>query len=111
VDIRRAKAILTPYMPPGPVTREAVKAAFAAAVRASHPDTLILKRDLEEAGGVVNGHKAYAMEDLQGARNRWLQHIGEAPPRAEPACPYCRGTGIMSVQMRRVPCIKGCDPD
>lgn len=107
MNLRRAKEILGPYCPGGPVTKESVRAAFAAAVRDSHPDTKPAYSGPPVAPPLAP-LRAYAMEELQGARNRWLQDLGEEA-RTEKVCPVCRGTGVQAIGLKRFSCVRGCE--
>lgn len=67
---------------------EVVKAAFAAAVKATHPDT-----------GAA--HNPYRLETLKRARYFMLK---DAPTD----CPRCLGSGWVAVGFKQERCPRGC---
>lgn len=102
MNVRDAKRILGPYMPGGAVTQDSVRSAFAEAVKALHPDSRRGDR------GDVNSQ--WTMHQLKESRELLLGHYSGPSVGPASACPVCRGSGWQSIGMRRVPCVKGCDP-
>lgn len=99
--LHEARRILTPYLPAGAVTSESVRAAFREAVKANHPDSW------DEAIEVRNPIR---MDKLKEARDVMLASLGNAQEQPAGACPVCRGSGYQAIGMRKVPCVRGCDP-
>lgn len=81
---------------------EKVRAAFSATVKRWHPD--VLERNWEDRSGEVGP----GMAAIKKARYLLLERAG-VTSSARP-CPVCRGTGIQVIGLRRVSCIRGCDP-
>lgn len=73
---------------------EAVRSAFATAVKNNHPDS--------------GSAQVYSMAELKEARDLLLENAGAKV--AQP-CGFCRGTGYQAIGFSRVPCVKGCQPD
>lgn len=87
-----AREVLAAYLPAGDVTAEAIRAAFAAAVRANHPDT---------------GEPSHTVATIKEARDILLRNAGAEPVKA---CPVCRGSGYQMQGFQRVACVRGCRP-
>lgn len=103
MNLRDATRILTPYLPAGAVGPESVRRAFAEAVRVHHPDT---RTTISTPGGVWFP----SMKEIKDARDVLLAHYTGRVPDSAKVCPVCRGTGVQTIGVRRVPCVRGC-PD
>jgi hypothetical protein len=96
----QAAELLSNYAPDGVIddgSAEAIRTAFAMAVKWNHPD------QAETTSGPL-----IKMAALKEARDVLLEHVGAKPVSA---CPYCRGTGWQSIGFKPTPCIKGCAPE
>lgn len=99
MNLRQAKLILSPYLAPGDVTAESVRAAFAEAVKANHPDSVKLGEKLTAA--------ADRLKDVKQARDVWLTALG-AKPKAP--CAICGDRGIIGRGFHKANCPRGCKP-
>ena len=97
LSLKQAKIILLPYLEGGAVTPAKVKAAFAKAILEIHPDV----------SKPQHLCSPLTVSDLKLARDVWLTALGVG----DAVCPVCRNTGVMSVNFRPTPCVKGCKPD